>query len=94
VSLAQVQSVSASTVNGAVELDLPAQANADLAAHTVNGRISGDVEVKQNWPHRREVKTRLGQGGAKINLGTVNGGVRIHLEQLDLEKPQASTKSL
>jgi hypothetical protein len=91
VSLAQVQSVSASTVNGAVELELPAQANADLSAHTVNGRISGDVEVKKNWPIGTEVKTRLGQGGAKINLSTVNGAVWIHLEQLDLEKPQNST---
>ena len=94
VSLAQVQSVSASTVNGAVELELPAQANADVSAHTVNGRISGDVNVKKNWPVGNEVKTWLGEGGAKINLGTVNGGVRIHLGQLDLEKPQASTKSL
>jgi hypothetical protein len=88
VSLAQVKSVSAGTVNGAVELELPAGANADLSASTVNGRISGDVSVKKNWPSRAEVKTRLGQGGPKINLSTVNGGVRIHLEKLELEKPQ------
>jgi hypothetical protein len=87
-SLAQVKSISAGTVNGAVELDLPAGANADLSASTVNGSISGDVSVKKNWPIGAEVKTRLGQGGPKINLSTVNGGVRIHLEKLDAEKPQ------
>jgi hypothetical protein len=88
VSLAQVRSVSASTVNGTVELDLPAGANADLSASTVNGSISGDVSVKKNWPIGAEVKTRLGEGGTRINLSTVNGGVRIHLGNLELEKPQ------
>ena len=88
VSLAQVKSVSASTVNGTVELDLPAGANADLSASTVNGSISGDVSVKKNWPIGAEVNTRLGEGGTRINLSTVNGGVWIRLEKLELEKLQ------
>jgi hypothetical protein len=88
VSLGQVKSVSASTVNGAVEVDLPARANADLSASTVNGSISGDLAVKKNWPVGAEVKTRLGEGGTRINLSTVNGPVRIHLEKAELEKPQ------
>jgi len=78
-SLEGVKSVSASAVNGAVELDLPAGANADLSARTVNGSITGDVSVKKNWPVGAHVTVRLGEGGAKINLSTVNGGVRIHL---------------
>ncbi|MGO8677512.1 MAG: DUF4097 family beta strand repeat-containing protein [Limisphaerales bacterium] len=88
VSLAQVKSVSASTVNGAVELDMPAGADADISASTVNGGISGDLSVKKNWPIGAEVNTRLGQGGAKISLSTVNGPVRIHLEKLETEKPR------
>ena len=86
VSLAQVKSVSASTVNGAVELDLPAGANADLSASTVNGGISGDVPVKKNWPVGAEVKTRLGEGGAQIHLSTVNGGVRIRVQKPEAER--------
>jgi hypothetical protein len=88
VSLAQVKSISASTVNGAVELNLPAGANADLSAHTVNGSISGDVSATRHWPVGANVKTRLGQGGTEINLGTVNGAVRVYLEKVELEKPQ------
>ncbi len=74
-----VKSVSLKTVNGRVELELPASANADVSASTLNGSIGGDVEVKKNWPVGREVKTRLGDGGTKIHASSVNGGIRIHL---------------
>jgi DUF4097 and DUF4098 domain-containing protein YvlB len=74
-----VKSVSVSTVNGRAEVSLPADANADLSASTVNGSISGDIEVKKNWPIGREAKTQLGEGGTKIQLSSVNGGLRIHL---------------
>lgn len=88
-----VKSVSATTVNGAVELDLPANANADLDVTTLNGGISGDVPVKKNWPVGKEVKTRLGEGGAKIHASTVNGGLRIHLLQLEqAERPLEPAK--
>ncbi len=86
VSLEKVKSISASTVNGACELNLPAGANADVSASTVNGRITGDVPVKKNWPVGCEVKARLGQGGTKVHLSTVNGGVRIHLVKPEAEK--------
>jgi hypothetical protein len=88
VSLAQVESISANTVNGAVELDLPAGANADVSASTVNGSISGDVAVTKNWPVGAGVKAQLGQGGTKVNLSTVNGAVGIHLGKLEAEKVQ------
>lgn len=77
--LERVKSVSASSVNGAVELELPPGANADVSASTVNGGISGDVPVKKNWPVGAEVNTRLGEGGTRVHLSTVNGGVRIRL---------------
>ena len=35
--------------------------------------------MKKNWPIDREAKTRLGEGGTKIQLSSVNGGLRIHL---------------
>ena len=79
VHLDGVKSVSLSTVNGRAELTLPADANADLSASTVNGSISGDIEVKKHWPIGREAKTRLGEGGTKIQLSSVNGGLRVHL---------------
>jgi ribonuclease PH len=80
-----VKSVSLKTVNGGVELDLPAEANADLSASTLNGGISGDVPANKNWPIGSEVKTRLGEGGTKIQVSSVNGGLRFCLAQT-LEK--------
>jgi DUF4097 and DUF4098 domain-containing protein YvlB len=80
-SLDGVPSVSLKTVNGGVELELPPGANADLSASTVNGGISGDVPVKKNWPIGREVKARLGGGGTKIQVSSVNGGVRVRAPQ-------------
>ena len=74
-----VKSVSLKTVNGGVDLELPAGADADLSASTLNGNISGDVAVQKNWPVGREVKTRLGKGGPKIEVSSVNGSLRFHL---------------
>lgn len=78
-SLEGVESLEASTVNGTVELNLPAHVDADLAISTVNGAISGDIPVKKHWPLGCECKTRLGEGGTRINASTVNGAVRVNL---------------
>jgi len=77
-----VQSVSFSTVNGPVDLQLPPHPNADLSLSTVNGNIRGDVDVKKNWPVGREVKTQLGEGGTKIKGSTVNGGMKVTVAKL------------
>src|SRR5262249_14432443 len=77
--LKDVKSISASTVNGGVEVSLPERANADISASTVNGAISGDVPVKKNWPVGATANTKLGQGGTKVSASTVNGGIQIHI---------------
>jgi DUF4097 and DUF4098 domain-containing protein YvlB len=82
-SLDAVKSVSVSTVNGGVDLTIPANANADLSAETVNGGISGDISVLKNSPVGKQVKTRLGEGGANIQATTVNGGLWIRLVKPD-----------
>lgn len=78
-SLNGVQKVHLSTVNGALDLSLPADANADVSASTVNGSIGGDVKASKGGPGGRSVNTKLGQGGTKVNASTVNGGIRIRL---------------
>lgn len=79
-TLTGVNSVSAHTVNGKVELTLPVNADAEVAANTVNGGIRTDpgLPVKKNWPVGSEVRATLGKGGAKIDAQTVNGAIRIH----------------
>ena len=80
-SLAGVKSVSLQTVNGAVQLHLPANANAEVSASTVNGSIKADspLAAKKNWPVGSELRGQLGQGGAHIKLETVNGSIRVRL---------------
>jgi DUF4097 and DUF4098 domain-containing protein YvlB len=67
-----------STTNGSVTLQLPADATGDFEASTVNGGIKTDfpLEIKGGLGGRR-LNGRLGEGRARFELRTVNGGVRI-----------------
>ncbi len=78
--LASDKSVSVSTVNGAVSVTLPDEANAEISANTVNGGIDNDfgLAVTKNFPISRNLKGKLGAGGPPIKLETVNGGITIH----------------
>jgi hypothetical protein len=66
-------------VNGGVSLSLPSDSKADISGRCVNGGISViDLPIEvQGEQSRRRLDGRLNGGGAKINLETVNGGVRI-----------------
>jgi hypothetical protein len=74
-----VKSVALKTVNGKVELTLPANADADVSANTVNGSIhtDHDLTVKKNWPLGSELHGKLGKGGTRIKAETVNGAIQI-----------------
>jgi DUF4097 and DUF4098 domain-containing protein YvlB len=92
-TLADVKSVSIYTVNGKVDLTLPAKANADVTASTVNGGIHTDpgLSVRRTGPVGSEVKGRLGEGGAKVHAETVNGAIRIHspaAQPVMVERPE------
>ncbi len=73
------QRVTADTVNGRIELHLPADASASVRAETLNGKIDADdfglKPVKGFIGH--DLAGDLGGGGASINLETVNGSIRI-----------------
>ena len=78
-----VKSVTLKTVNGKAEVELPANADADISAHTLNGGIktSTGLTVKKNWPVGKDLQGKLGKGGTKVRLETVNGGIQVR--QLD-----------
>ncbi|MBI2928321.1 MAG: DUF4097 family beta strand repeat protein [Verrucomicrobia bacterium] len=78
--LASDKSVSVSTVNGPVSVTLPDDANADISANTVNGGINNDfgLTVQKNFPISRHLKGKLGVGGPRLKLETVNGSITIH----------------
>jgi hypothetical protein len=66
------------TVNGSVVLELPASADASLDVLSLNGDFQSELPVVvEAVDARREARVRLGRGGPKITLRTVNGGIRI-----------------
>lgn len=78
-SLAAGNHVRAHSVNGRIEVLLPASVGADLSASTVSGRLSNEFEVPVN-KHRfvgAEMEGAIGGGGADIDLETVNGSIAV-----------------
>ncbi len=66
------------TLNGDIELQLPARANADLEARTVAGRIESDYSLKvSSVPGDSAKRARLGRGGLRVQLRTVRGSIRV-----------------
>ncbi len=77
-SLNNVRDIRLKSVNGSVELGLPASPNADIKASTVNGGIRTDfpLQVKGEFVGHRLSGT-LGSGGTQIELSNVNGSIHI-----------------
>jgi DUF4097 and DUF4098 domain-containing protein YvlB len=69
--------VKAETVNGSLELELPADANADVSASSLNGRVRTDFPITVHGFVSRKLEGKIGTGGTRIDLTTVNGGIEI-----------------
>jgi len=73
------QRADAETVNGRIELQLPAEASARVTAETVNGSIDADdfgLEPEKGFVGR-DLSGDIGSGSARISLDTVNGSIRL-----------------
>jgi len=67
-----------STTNGSIRVQLPADIQADLKARTVNGSIESDLPVEVTGHlNRRRLEGTINGGGAKLNLSTTNGSIRL-----------------
>ena len=74
------QSVSLDTVNGPIEVILPAAADAKVSATAVNGSITSEyssLTVKKGFPIGSTLKGTLGNGGARVKASAVNGSISI-----------------
>lgn len=72
------RSISINSVNGQMQVDLPADVNADLHASTVNGGISDDFGLPDEHHFvGHNVSGKLGSGGGRIELSSVNGRIEI-----------------
>lgn len=77
-ALGDTGGVSASTINGSVTAELPAQLDAQVEAKTVNGSITTDYPLRVNGQFTgRHVKGTLGRGGRNVHLETVNGSIKM-----------------
>ena len=77
-AVALAEGIEFSTVNGNIELELPAGLNADLDASTVNGGVDTDFEVRVRGSMQSEsLRGIIGAGGPDLELSTVNGRIRL-----------------
>jgi len=68
----------ARTVNGSIEVRLPASTEGSLSASTVNGSIRSDLKLAHVTRQKRnKLEARMGDGGSEVLLSTVNGAIRI-----------------
>jgi len=74
------QRIKMSSVNGSIDLAVPANANAEFDADTVSGSIRNDFGFHEDDEDivGHEVSGTLGDGAARVKLNNVNGAIRIH----------------
>jgi hypothetical protein len=67
------------TTNGGIQLTLPATAQAEIKASCVNGGVNtANLTLEsQGTQSRRRIDAKLNGGGARIDLNTTNGGIKI-----------------
>jgi hypothetical protein len=66
------------TVNGGIDLSVPASLSAEVQAKTVNGEISTDFPITVTGTFsRRRLSGTVGSGGRDLRLETVNGSIQL-----------------
>jgi DUF4097 and DUF4098 domain-containing protein YvlB len=70
--------MSFSTVNGGITLDVPGSLAADIEAKTVNGSIDTDFPITVRGRFgSRTLRGTIGGGGRDLEIETVNGSIRL-----------------
>jgi hypothetical protein len=66
------------TVNGGIDVSVPAGLSADVKASTVNGDIETDFPLTvKGRISRRRIEGTIGAGGRLLEMETVNGGIEL-----------------
>ncbi|HET7747436.1 MAG TPA: DUF4097 family beta strand repeat-containing protein [Vicinamibacteria bacterium] len=66
------------TVNGSIRLSVPGTLRADLDAEVVNGSVSTSFELQNAQVARRKMSGKIGGGGRRLALETVNGSITLN----------------
>jgi DUF4097 and DUF4098 domain-containing protein YvlB len=77
--LDESKSISLNSVNGNLTLVIPSDSNASIRAATVHGGITNDfgLQVRHGEYVGHDLEGQIGNGGPRIKLGNVNGGIKI-----------------
>ena len=66
------------TVNGSITVALPVNLDADISAKAVSGGVQSEFPVAiSSGMLGKRIEGRVGAGGVKINLTTVNGSIEL-----------------
>ena len=79
--LSKRSTLEAETVSGSVDLLVPADVAADFSISSFSGDIVNDLGPapprQSRWTHEKELSFSSGGGGAKVNVQTLSGDVRL-----------------
>jgi DUF4097 and DUF4098 domain-containing protein YvlB len=69
------------SVSGDVTLDVPKDFAADLSLSTVSGEINSDfpITIGNGRMSRRRLEARIGAGGRRLEVATVSGDLKLHM---------------
>jgi hypothetical protein len=78
-SLNEVRDVVVSSVNGRIEVAVPANASAEVRANTLSGQIHNDfnLETEKSGFIGKRLEGTIGSGGRSIKLSNVNGSITL-----------------
>jgi Toastrack DUF4097 len=80
-ALAQTKPSSISSVNGSIDLTLPANAPANFDLSTINGQVYSDLDLKFDAPEANDMR-RVG-GGMKTTAKNAGGGVIVTVSSIN-----------
>jgi Putative adhesin len=73
-----------SSISGDIELRLEGDVNADISAETIDGDINADDDLEpkvEKRPMGQSATVRVGRGGVRISLKTINGDIKIKKQE-------------
>ena len=72
-------SLKVASVNGSIELRMPDDLNAEVSFNSVNGSMSSEfpLNVTNDWPVGHHADGKIGNGGRRLLIETVNGSVQL-----------------
>jgi DUF4097 and DUF4098 domain-containing protein YvlB len=77
--LDEARGVTLNSVNGTIDLIIPANASAQIKANTIHGAITNDfgLQVNDGQYVGHDLSGQIGSGGPRVRLNNVNGPISI-----------------